>query len=70
MGFTDLNQHVIGYKKKIKKYTVEKTKLLVTGINNDLQWYDNTKEKKRMCLLRKVASFELPRKDIGLIYKQ
>ena len=55
--------------------TVEKTKLLGTVITNDLKWDENTKEiiKKanmRMCLLRKVACFKPPRKDLKLIYIQ
>ena len=59
----------------VKIDTVEKTKLLGTVITNDLRWDDNTKEiiKKanmRMCLLRKVASFKPPRKDLKLIYIQ
>ena len=54
---------------------VEKTKLLGTVITNDLKWDDNTKEivKKanmRMCLLRKVASFKPPRRDLRIIYIQ
>ena len=47
---------------------MRKTKLLGNLINNDLQWDDNTKEIKRMCILRKVASFKPPRKDLGMIY--
>ena len=55
--------------------TVEKTKLLGTVRTNDLKWDDNTSEliKKanaRICLLRKVASFNPPKPDLRLIYIQ
>ena len=52
--------------------TIEKTKFLGTIITNNLKWDENTREviKKtnmRMCLLRKVASFKPPQKDLKLI---
>ena len=55
--------------------TLDKTKLLGTVITDNLKWDENTKKiiKKanmRMCLLRKVASFKPPRKDLKLIYIQ
>ena len=58
-----------------KNNTVEKTKLLGTILPHDLKWDDNTSEliKKanaRICLLRKVASFNPPKSDLRLIYIQ
>ena len=55
--------------------TVEKTKLLGTILTNDLKWDDSTfelikKANARMCLLRKIASFNPPKPDLRLIYIQ
>ena len=75
-NFTDNFQFSTGMSINNEKIdTVEKTKLLGTVITNDLKWDDNTKEiiKKaniRMCLLRKVASFKAPRRDLKILYIQ